>query len=405
MQNSLKKYQKVDRKLNKWFINVLLRFLLRFNKKRSKKLWIFGAWEGLKYSDNTKYLFEYINSNYKNIKCVWVTKNIDVYNELQKRNLQCVIIGTKECRKIELKAGVCFYTNGIDDFGNNPLIFGAKIISLGHGVSFKKVGFERSNRNNEIALLKMLKIIKYYGYFQNYADYFVTSSEYMKKRICKQFFRVKANNVFITGQPRNDIFALNQNINTENFILYTPTYRNNLISAEKLENILIALSKSVHLKQLLSKYNIKFYVKLHYLTPKINLDKESNINILSDRECDDIQKFLLKAKILITDYSSIVNDFALLKRPMILFPFDKEKYLIEEGISNDFEKILNDDTTAYDIDQLCNKLENLLCNPTLANKTIEIIDFYFNDNSLQAGQFAKNVYNAIYKEINYETGK
>lgn len=399
---SLHKYQNVDRSLLKWVFNVLLRIILKFRNERDKNLWIFGAWEGQKYSDNSKYLFEYIHENHKNIKCVWITKNKDIYEGLQRKNLPCAIVGTDECRKIELKAGVCFYTNGIDDFGDNPFVFGAKIVALMHGVSFKKIGFEKPNRNNNIYFFRVIKKIKYYGYFQNYADYFITSSQYMKERICKQFFRVKANNVFITGQPRNDIFNLNKNNIQSGIIFYMPTYRNNLKNAKQLENILITLSQHTKLKEILKKYNKKFYVKLHYLTPKIELNAKSNIQILSDKECGDVQEMLLKADMLITDYSSVINDFILLKRPVILFPFDKDTYLKEEGMSNDFEQILLKDTTAYDVDMLCNILENILSNPSLVNNTLQKLNFYFNDMNLVVGEFSKNVFDVIYKKINYE---
>ena len=43
--------------------------------KRKNNVWIFGAWAGQNYSDNTKYLFEYVNEHQKDIRAIWITKS------------------------------------------------------------------------------------------------------------------------------------------------------------------------------------------------------------------------------------------------------------------------------------------------------------------------------------------
>ena len=44
---------------------------------RKNNIWIFGAWFGEKYSDNSKYLFEYVNQHHKNIQCIWLSRDRD----------------------------------------------------------------------------------------------------------------------------------------------------------------------------------------------------------------------------------------------------------------------------------------------------------------------------------------
>jgi len=59
--------------LNKLFnifiytLNIPLYWISYFIPKK-KNLWIFGAWFGYRYSDNSKYIFDYVNKNYKMIR-------------------------------------------------------------------------------------------------------------------------------------------------------------------------------------------------------------------------------------------------------------------------------------------------------------------------------------------------
>lgn len=58
-------------KLFYYFVNVPLYWLSKLIPK-DEKIWIFGAWFGQKYSDNSKYLFEYVNESCNDIKAVWI---------------------------------------------------------------------------------------------------------------------------------------------------------------------------------------------------------------------------------------------------------------------------------------------------------------------------------------------
>ncbi|MCP5462729.1 MAG: CDP-glycerol glycerophosphotransferase family protein [bacterium] len=61
--------------------------ILFFPKK--KNLWVFGAWFGEKFSDNSKYLFQYIATNHPEIQAVWLTKNKQTFNFLRKQGFEC----------------------------------------------------------------------------------------------------------------------------------------------------------------------------------------------------------------------------------------------------------------------------------------------------------------------------
>lgn len=52
---------------------------------RNKNLWIFVSWFGMRYSDNTRVFFEWVNKNHPEIKTVWLSKNPDVVKDVRVR--------------------------------------------------------------------------------------------------------------------------------------------------------------------------------------------------------------------------------------------------------------------------------------------------------------------------------
>ena len=134
-----------------WFINVSLKVLVF--RKRNNNIWLFGSWGGENYSDNSKYLFEYISENYPNINAVWITKNLNIKSKLLSENKKCYLVNEIKARKLRLKAGYVFFTNGISDIGNYDLSHGSIKIALWHGMTIKKLYYATNsikNRKNNI---------------------------------------------------------------------------------------------------------------------------------------------------------------------------------------------------------------------------------------------------------------
>ena len=67
-----------------YIINIPLYYLSFFIPK-NKNIWVFGAWFGKKYSDNSKALFEYVNKNDKEIFAVWLTESKTVFRDLNQK--------------------------------------------------------------------------------------------------------------------------------------------------------------------------------------------------------------------------------------------------------------------------------------------------------------------------------
>lgn len=153
-----------------------------------------------------------------------------------------------------------------------------------------------------------------------------------------QNFGYQKENVKYSGFCRYD--NLNE-FNIEKLILIMPTWRqwipsstwhekeslSDLSSIEYFENY----KKLINDKKILSLlerhgYRIIFYIH-HEMQPYIDYFGKSNdiITIASENEYD-VQDLLKSASFLITDYSSVAFDFAYMKKPLIYYQFDEDKY-------------------------------------------------------------------------------
>lgn len=79
------------------------------------------------------------------------------------------------------------------------------------------------------------------------------------------------------------------------------------------------------LDEVLKKNNNILYLKVHRMTPTPKGEALSNIVILDNSL--DIYPLLPLFDCLISDYSSIMSDFGLLKRPVVLYAYDLDDYI------------------------------------------------------------------------------
>lgn len=295
------------------------------NHKRDMSLWVFGCWGGNKYADNAKYLFEYVNENYPSIRAVWITAKSEITDMLTHAGYEVYLSDTELARKVLRQAGVAFFTNSLNDFGMHPYLNGAKSCALFHGVGFKNELRELDNQNT---LKAKLKGLKHAIYDLSYTDYIFTTSQFAREKFYRQQYNAKLNSIILTGQPRNDaLFDENgKPFPAEKAILYLPTFRENKEGQIRLEKVINDLLTFSELNGLLKNYGYTLFIKPHYLT-KVRKEKcLPNIRVLNDSDVTDIQKSLAKVGMLITDYSSVIGDFALLNRPIIFYSYDLEDY-------------------------------------------------------------------------------
>ena len=292
-------------------------YVISYFIPKKKNLWVFGAWFGSKYSDNSKYLFDYVNKNYKMIRGVWLTKNKSVYNELRKQNREVYYSYSIKGYIYSMLADKVIVSSGYVDV-NRFVINRSVVINLWHATNLKKIGCD-ADRNFSYKCQNPRFSISYLKYFlfpflKRPYDYVLASSQESSLKM-ESAFCIDSSNVIIAGLPRTDML---RRMNNTNFtIAYLPTFRDNT-NYNYFENFNVK-----NMDEYFKNNQIKFLYKPHYAEKnKWSFDTQTIEKINND----DIYEILTFVDILITDYSTVFFDYCLTNRPMIFTPFDYEAY-------------------------------------------------------------------------------
>jgi CDP-glycerol glycerophosphotransferase (TagB/SpsB family) len=388
------------RKFSMPFVGVLFHVLKLF-PFRDRNLWVFGCWTGKKYDDNAKFLFEYVNKNHPEVRCVWLTREKAVAEKVRKLGYEVYESYSIEGILIALRCGVAIMTNGLEDFGLLPFVGGAHIVSLWHGVGgFKKI----YNENYHGFKLKLKKTVdRFFNWV--YRDLSLATSEYTAERTMEQF-GVTRDSIVITGQPRNDLFREKKDKSSlvsdidfhlySKVVLYMPTYRvSPNTHRDVVKDILEGLVASSAFMEFLKRENILFLVKLHPLT-NFKMDVvDSHFQVLSDKNVKSVQHLLMAADCLVTDYSSCCVDFALLNRPIVFYVPDEDDYLSYSSLNDAYSRVVKDKASS---------VEDLVEKIAAESRTVtDLLNDLFEDKSISGTCYSENMYRAIRER--YREGK
>ncbi|QGP75705.1 CDP-glycerol glycerophosphotransferase family protein [Tetragenococcus halophilus] len=166
-------------------------------------------------------------------------------------------------------------------------------------------------------------------------DYLIAPNEYSEK-IFKQAFQFQ-NNILEIGYPRNDELVNNKNnqklqdglkekiIGKKNgrVILYAPTWRDDYFIKKGSYKFYMPFSLEKMVKCL--GQDDTLIIRPHYLVgDSIDIKGyEDRVKVCMDEAINDLY---LISDLLITDYSSVMFDFAILQRPMLFYPYDMAHY-------------------------------------------------------------------------------
>ena len=250
----------------------------------------------------------------------------------------------------------------------------SKVIQLWHTPgAFKKFGGSVLNPEELNVLRKV----------SDNTDYLITSSVHIEDYY-SEAFQIDRSKIKALGLPRADYyfedhdisklkndFSKKYNIGRKKIILYAPTFRDD----ESFNNVFNYLELDEFNRILGDEYVLA--LRLH---PKIKDFYKGDIT--SDEsyiDCSDYaneQELLLISDILITDYSSIMIEFALLNKPIIFFTYDYDSYVSNErGFYFDFKNTVPG-PVVYDSDQL---IKVIACDDFDYNKIMEFVKTQFDE--------------------------
>lgn len=166
-------------------------------------------------------------------------------------------------------------------------------------------------------------------------DYLLSQNSYSTNIFRRAFAFQK--DVLEIGYPRNDILfwdnhkdtiiALKQKFGLpldKKLILYAPTWRDN----EHYSHLTYKFSSQMDIAFLMDKLSDEYCIllKAHYLVgEQLDISKYQGF-VYSFDASYDIAELYLVSDLLITDYSSVMFDYSLLRRPMLFYTYDLETY-------------------------------------------------------------------------------
>ena len=393
-QISLIKYKKIKSSLFRLFYYISKPFF-------TKPVWIISDREMVA-GDNGEALFKYLSGlNNKNIKVYFaINKNSNDISRLKKygnviyfKTLKYYIIFS-HCNKIISSHADSYVYNPLGKGGNTIRdLYNYKYIFLQHGIIKHDLSnwLNRFNRNFSIFVTSSLEE---YNLITNNAKYGYT------KDVVK-----------LTGLARYD-YLENKN-ELSNVIFIAPTWRSSLAgplmnnSQKRLYNnkfkesefykFYNELLNNKHLIEVLKKYKYKIKFCIHpSLKDQIKDFKfyEKYIDFIHNT---NYNKEFVSDKLLITDYSSIMFDFAYLKKPIIYNLFDEDifykNHIYSKG-NYDYEKH-GFGACIYDVDSLINEIEkNLKNNCKMEKKYVDRVNSYFKYHDRKN---CERIYNEILK--------
>ncbi len=298
--------------------------------KIKEEVWLFGAFHNIDYRESPKYLFEYVNNNKRNIKCVWISRNNKVvhivrskgfiaYHNLSIRGLYYTLIGSRIITSTQFGGDLnfCFKKTG------------RKYIYLIHGMPIKKCFGDTPKKYLSKPTLFGKLYMRYVACFTSADIDLVTSTSHMFSSYLRTGFpNAKILNL---GMPRNDLF-LNPMLRDDNFETIVPEYKNCMFVITYMpthrgygrgEPSPTLFINNEFMMNWFQSNNVLLLIKNHPNMANKIYGGEENGNIIEITKRNiDPQILLCHTDILITDFSSCWVDYLLLGRPIIFYFYD-----------------------------------------------------------------------------------
>jgi len=291
---------------------------------------VFTCFKGNSYGDSPKYITEELLSKNYPVNIVWLVQNSDKMRG--QFPCQVHLVDYYSIRAIwELATAKIWIKNNMSllDVGKRKKQI---YIQTWHGFGPKKDVIDTGGSNIKIYLklrgLQAKLISSKIDYYLSMSD---PQSEIFRNAPGHQY----KGNILEIGTPRNDIFwnsdieltnkvysKLNIDFKTK-IMLYAPTYRQHLTLGE------YDLDFKSCLSELHNKFGGKWIVLIRMhpaVKDKYNISNQSSDMVIDVSDYPDMQELLYVSEVLVTDYSSSMFDFALTRRPCILYTNDIQTY-------------------------------------------------------------------------------
>jgi CDP-glycerol glycerophosphotransferase len=349
----------------------------------NEKKIVFESFLGKNYADSPKYIYEYMVKHYPEYEFIWS------FNEIN----HDIPGNAKQVKRLSLAyyyhmATAKYWVNNMRQPLHLQKREGNVFLQTWHGTPLKKLVFDM----NEVYSANPKYKQQFYEQSRLW-DYLIAANSYSSD-IFKSAF--KFDKVMLEdGYPRNDTLYINNNSDyitkmktklniplDKKVILYAPTWRDDEFYEPGKYKFNLKFDLQILQEKLGDEYVI--LLRMHYfIADDLNIDGYEGF-VYNMSKYDDIAELYLISDILITDYSSVFFDYSNLRRPILFYTYDLEKY--------------RDQLRGFYID-----IENEVPGP-LVKTTDEIIDAVLNIDKVTIEY--KEKYDIFYDKIcGWESGK
>lgn len=382
---------------SQWKLWVYRHFFLKLPIKSD--LVLFESFLGKSYGGNARYIYEYMIGRNMPYKYVWILNDKKAPVPGKRK-----IVAPSSWRYMYYLARYRYYVNDMRQpawYDKRP---GSTFLETWHGTPLKKLVFDI----NEVRMAASGNYKNSFFKASRVWDYLVSDNTFSTEAFSTAFLFPKEK-IIETGYPRNDILytgntpgniaRLKREIGIpegKKTVLYAPTWRDD----EYYEKGKYKFELALDLKLLREKLGDGYIILLrthYFIADNLDLSGFPPDFVIDLSRYPEIADLYLVSDVCITDYSSVFFDFANLRRPMLFYVYDFEKYRdVLHGFYIDMEKELPG-PLLYTSGQVADALLNL---PAVEQEYKQSYDAFYNrfcnlDDGHAAERIVKKVFGGL----------
>ncbi|MFE3204121.1 CDP-glycerol glycerophosphotransferase family protein [Embleya sp. NPDC059237] len=336
---------------------------------------VFESHLGKQYGDSPRHIYEELRRSGAPIKVTWV------YAESKAGfPADATLVKRGSWAYYKALAQAEFWVDNQGFPGDAVKNRGTTYIQTWHGSALKRMGFDMPSvkHSGEAEQRRLQEMVDRF-------DHFVVRSEHDVRTLVRGY-RLKCE-ILRIGYPRNDalidgeanraqVAALREQLglagDERRVVLYAPTFR------QEEDGSITPFTLPFDPARFVEEFGDRFVllVRTHYLNT-VMLPPSLADHVKDASTVPDVTQLLQLTDVLITDYSSLMFDYALLDRPMVFFTYDYDAYTRQSrGAYFDLAETAPG-PLAYDEDQLFGHLRELdAAAPEYAERRRDFVESY-----------------------------
>jgi len=312
---------------------------VRISSRPEKKLVLFESYNGQSYACSPRAIYEYMLTaeEFAGYRFVWAFKKPEEKQLPDSERTSKVVSGSREYMKLCASAGTIVINSS---FAEGVKLRREQVLMQSwHGTPLKRLGCDLSPTAGGDQLNGAKDNRRRYRLNARRFTYLLSPSPTCSERLRSAFdldALGKGDIIKETGYPRNDmlhtaderqISALRERFGIpegKKVMLYAPTYRDNSHKS----GVGYVGQNMLDFESLREQFGEEWVVlfRPHYFIANAFDFSRFEGFVLNAAHVDEVAELFLVSDVLITDYSSVLFDFANLQRPMLFYMYDIDEY-------------------------------------------------------------------------------